>query len=199
VNRSLSRPETKELVRCDWARNDLAIAYHDREWGVPQHDNRVLFEFLILDGAQAGLSWDTILRKRENYRDVFDNFDPKNDLIIGRGGRKLHQVCYRRWPRGVQSAFGFAEARPAPGASVLPRLHRASAMCASDAGIVEIVKGIVGDLVLERVVPNHLARPIGQRANLDQVELGVPVYLEHPSTFASLITANGCHPGIEGR
>jgi DNA-3-methyladenine glycosylase I len=77
VNRSLSRPETKELVRCDWARNDLAIAYHDREWGVPQHDDRVLFEFLILEGAQAGLSWDTILRKRENYRDVFDNFDPK--------------------------------------------------------------------------------------------------------------------------
>jgi DNA-3-methyladenine glycosylase I len=65
------------LIRCDWARNDLAIAYHDREWGVPQHDDRVLFEFLILDGAQAGLSWDTILRKRENYRAAFDHFDPK--------------------------------------------------------------------------------------------------------------------------
>src|SRR5579864_6509799 len=65
------------LTRCDWARNDLAIAYHDREWGVPQHDDRVLFEFLILEGAQAGLSWDTILRKRENYRAAFDNFDPK--------------------------------------------------------------------------------------------------------------------------
>jgi DNA-3-methyladenine glycosylase I len=64
-------------VRCSWARNDLAIAYHDAEWGVPQHDDRVLFEFLILEGAQAGLSWDTILRKRENYRKAFDRFDPK--------------------------------------------------------------------------------------------------------------------------
>jgi len=53
------------------------IAYHDAEWGVPQHDDRVLFEFLILEGAQAGLSWDTILRKRENYRAAFDHFDPK--------------------------------------------------------------------------------------------------------------------------
>ena len=65
------------LTRCSWARNDLAIAYHDKEWGVPQHDDRVLFEFLILEGAQAGLSWDTILRKRENYRKAFNNFDPR--------------------------------------------------------------------------------------------------------------------------
>src|SRR3974377_2476535 len=64
------------LVRCDWARNDLAIRYHDREWGVPQHEDRVLFEFLVLEGAQAGLSWDTILHKRENYRAAFDGFDP---------------------------------------------------------------------------------------------------------------------------
>ncbi len=62
-------------MRCDWAKNDLAIAYHDAEWGVPQHDDRRLFEFLILEGAQAGLSWDTILRKRENYRAAFDDFD----------------------------------------------------------------------------------------------------------------------------
>ena len=67
----------RNLVRCDWARNELAIAYHDREWGVPQHDDRVLFEFLLLEGAQAGLSWDTILRKRQNYRVVFDNFNVK--------------------------------------------------------------------------------------------------------------------------
>ena len=53
------------------------MAYHDREWGVPVHDDRTLFEFLILEGAQAGLSWETILRKRENYRRAFDNFDPK--------------------------------------------------------------------------------------------------------------------------
>jgi DNA-3-methyladenine glycosylase I len=54
----------------------LSIAHHDQEWGVPVHDDRVLFEFLILEGAQAGLSWDTILRKRDRYRKVFDNFDP---------------------------------------------------------------------------------------------------------------------------
>jgi DNA-3-methyladenine glycosylase I len=63
--------------RCAWARNPLAIAYHDREWGVPVRDDRTLFEFLILEGAQAGLSWDTILAKRENYRRAFSGFDPK--------------------------------------------------------------------------------------------------------------------------
>jgi DNA-3-methyladenine glycosylase I len=62
--------------RCAWATTELGIAYHDREWGVPQHDDRVLFEFLILEGAQAGLSWETILKKRENYRKAFANFDP---------------------------------------------------------------------------------------------------------------------------
>ena len=64
-----------KIMRCDWAKNDLAIQYHDAEWGVPLHDDRALFEFLILEGAQAGLSWDTVLRKRENYRAAFDNFD----------------------------------------------------------------------------------------------------------------------------
>lgn len=62
--------------RCAWARNDLEARYHDEEWGVPVHDDRMLFEFLILEGAQAGLSWETILRKRENYRAAFDAFDP---------------------------------------------------------------------------------------------------------------------------
>src|SRR5688572_31742479 len=62
--------------RCSWAGNELAIHYHDTEWGVPLHDDRGLFEFLILEGAQAGLSWDTILAKRENYRKAFDGFDP---------------------------------------------------------------------------------------------------------------------------
>jgi DNA-3-methyladenine glycosylase I len=65
------------LPRCAWARNALAISYHDEEWGVPLHDERALFEFLILEGAQAGLSWDTILRKREQYRGAFDRFDPQ--------------------------------------------------------------------------------------------------------------------------
>lgn len=64
--------------RCAWCGTDpLYVAYHDTEWGVPVHDDRLLFEFLILEGAQAGLSWDTILRKREAYRDAFDNFDPE--------------------------------------------------------------------------------------------------------------------------
>ena len=67
---------SKEIVRCAWARNDLAIRYHDEEWGVPVHDDRRFFEFLILEGAQAGLSWDTILRKRDTYREAFDGFDP---------------------------------------------------------------------------------------------------------------------------
>ena len=63
------------MKRCTWPSNELAIRYHDEEWGVPLHDDQKLFEFLILEGAQAGLSWDTILRKRENYREAFDGFD----------------------------------------------------------------------------------------------------------------------------
>jgi DNA-3-methyladenine glycosylase I len=64
--------------RCEWCGNDpLHVKYHDQEWGVPEHDDRRLFEFLILEGAQAGLSWLTILRKRENYRKAFDGFDPQ--------------------------------------------------------------------------------------------------------------------------
>ncbi len=63
------------MKRCVWPKNELAITYHDTEWGVPLHDDQRLFEFIVLEGAQAGLSWDTILRKRENYRDAFDGFD----------------------------------------------------------------------------------------------------------------------------
>jgi len=71
-----SRAKSKsEVSRCRWASNEWNIPYHDAEWGVPVHDDRLLFEFLILEGAQAGLSWDTILRKREHYRKAFDNFD----------------------------------------------------------------------------------------------------------------------------
>jgi DNA-3-methyladenine glycosylase I len=62
--------------RCGWATTELGIRYHDAEWGVPRHDDRVLFEFLILEGAQAGLSWETILRKRDGYRAAFADFDP---------------------------------------------------------------------------------------------------------------------------
>lgn len=63
------------MERCTWPKTDLAIKYHDEEWGVPLHDDRTLFEFLVLEGAQAGLSWDTILRKRQAYRAAFDGFD----------------------------------------------------------------------------------------------------------------------------
>ncbi|XSG81047.1 MAG: DNA-3-methyladenine glycosylase I [Methyloligella sp. ZOD6] len=70
--------------RCAWAGNDpLYIAYHDREWGVPQHDSRALFEKLVLEGFQAGLSWITILRKRERFREVFDNFEPARVALYG--------------------------------------------------------------------------------------------------------------------
>lgn len=64
-------------TRCDWPKNDLAIRYHDEEWGVPVHDDQKHFEFLTLESAQAGLSWDTVLKKRENYRKAFHQFDPE--------------------------------------------------------------------------------------------------------------------------
>ncbi len=64
-------------IRCPWAKGELYFRYHDTEWGVPVHDDRHLFEMLILEGAQAGLSWSTILNKRESYREAFDNFDPE--------------------------------------------------------------------------------------------------------------------------
>jgi DNA-3-methyladenine glycosylase I len=65
-----------EPTRCTWARTPLSIAYHDAEWGTPVHDDRTLFEFLVLEGAQAGLSWETILKKRDGYREAFSGFDP---------------------------------------------------------------------------------------------------------------------------
>jgi DNA-3-methyladenine glycosylase I len=74
---SMNNSKLKEVRRCGWARTELSVSYHDGEWGVPVHDDRTLFEFLVLEGAQAGLSWETILRKRENYRSAFDNFDPR--------------------------------------------------------------------------------------------------------------------------
>jgi DNA-3-methyladenine glycosylase I len=76
--------------RCAWARNESSIRYHDEEWGVPVHDDRTWFEFLILEGAQAGLSWDIILKKREHYREVFDKFDPAK--VAHYGERKVAQL-----------------------------------------------------------------------------------------------------------
>jgi DNA-3-methyladenine glycosylase I len=72
------------MLRCPWATTEPAINYHDEEWGVPVHDDRVLFEFLILEGAQAGLSWNTILKKRENYRKAFDGFRPEKIAHYGK-------------------------------------------------------------------------------------------------------------------
>lgn len=80
----------KEKVRCRWASNEVNIPYHDEEWGVPVHDDRTLFEFLILEGAQAGLSWDTILRKRARYREVFDNFDVNK--IVRYDAKKVREL-----------------------------------------------------------------------------------------------------------
>ncbi len=78
VARSIPPLEIQQPRRCGWCSADpLYVAYHDEEWGVPSHDDRHLFEMLILEGAQAGLSWITILRKRQNYREAFDNFDVK--------------------------------------------------------------------------------------------------------------------------
>ena len=73
----MNRNAPHDLPRCTWATTEQGIQYHDEEWGVPQHDDRTLFEFLILEGAQAGLSWSTILNKRENYRKAFSGFDPR--------------------------------------------------------------------------------------------------------------------------
>ena len=78
------------IERCPWAKGDASIAYHDREWGVPVHDDRLLFEFLILEGAQAGLSWSTILNKRANYRVAFDDFDARQ--IAGYDRRKFNAL-----------------------------------------------------------------------------------------------------------
>ena len=72
------------LKRCEWAKTDLMVVYHDQEWGVPLHEDRGLFELLMLEGAQAGLSWETILRKREGYREAFDNFDAEKIAAYGR-------------------------------------------------------------------------------------------------------------------
>lgn len=87
---TVSSPDQKPLLRCAWARSALAIRYHDEEWGVPVHDDRTLFEFLVLEGAQAGLSWETILNKRENYRAAFDGFDARSVARYDR--RKIAQL-----------------------------------------------------------------------------------------------------------
>src|SRR5258707_1261047 len=83
-----TRESIKTPFRCPWAIGDEYVRYHDLEWGVPIHDDRLLFEFLILEGAQAGLSWATILKKRDNYREAFDQFDP---ALVARYGMKKQE------------------------------------------------------------------------------------------------------------
>ena len=78
------------IVRCAWARSDLSIPYHDEEWGVASHDDRHLFEMLVLEGAQAGLSWETILRKREGYRRRYKNFEP--EIVARFGARQIEAM-----------------------------------------------------------------------------------------------------------
>ena len=81
----------RSIVRCEWNLNDVLLTrYHDEEWGEPLHDDRMLFEFLALDGMQAGLSWNTILRKRENFRQAFDNFEIK--LVAGYNEMKIQEL-----------------------------------------------------------------------------------------------------------
>ncbi len=85
-------PESRKAqpIRCSWAQGELSVRYHDEEWGVPVHRDGTLFEFLTLEGAQAGLSWNTILNKRENYRHAFDGFDPERIARYDR--RKMRQL-----------------------------------------------------------------------------------------------------------
>jgi DNA-3-methyladenine glycosylase I len=105
-------PVVKILTRCGWAVGEQSIRYHDEEWGVPVHDDRTLFEFLILEGAQAGLSWSTILNKRDNYRKAFDRFDPARVAKYDR--RKVQQLLRDpgivRNKLKVASAVGNAQA-----------------------------------------------------------------------------------------
>jgi DNA-3-methyladenine glycosylase I len=83
-------PRDSQKRRCEWATTEAGITYHDNEWGVPLHDDRALFEFLILEGAQAGLSWSTILNKRAGYRRAFDNFDARR--VARYDARKVNQL-----------------------------------------------------------------------------------------------------------
>ena len=99
-------------MRCGWARNDFAIRYHDEEWGVPVHDDQLWFEFITLEGAQAGLSWDTILRKRDAYRKAFKQFDPVRVAKFGDRDvtRLLEDAGIVRNRLKINSAIGNAKA-----------------------------------------------------------------------------------------
>jgi DNA-3-methyladenine glycosylase I len=101
-----AKTDQQQPVRCGWASGELSIRYHDEEWGVPVHQDRPLFEFIILEGAQAGLSWNTILNKRDNYRRAFAGFDPKQVARYDR--RKIEQLL--RDPGIVRNKLKIASA-----------------------------------------------------------------------------------------
>lgn len=107
-----NQPPPDPKTRCPWAATEPMLEYHDREWGAPQHDDRVLFEFLILEGAQAGLSWTTILAKREAYRSAFDQFDPEKVARYGapQVRRLLSDAGIVRNRLKIQSAIANARA-----------------------------------------------------------------------------------------
>jgi DNA-3-methyladenine glycosylase I len=120
VNAGATR-DPRPTPRCAWPKSDLDIEYHDTEWGVPVHDDRLLFELLTLEGAQAGLSWSTILKKREGYRDAFDGFDPErvarftarrverllaNPGIVRHRGKVESTISNASKFRDVQGEFG---------------------------------------------------------------------------------------------
>jgi DNA-3-methyladenine glycosylase I len=130
-------------TRCAWAKTPASIAYHDKEWGRPVHDDRVLFEFLVLEGAQAGLSWETILQKRENYRKAFADFDPRkisrfsssriktlmNDAGIVRNRLKIEStVSNARAFLAVQKEFGSFDAYVWRFVGGKPKVHRRRSM-----------------------------------------------------------------------
>lgn len=96
-------PANGPLVRCTWAKSDVMMCYHDEEWGTPQHHDRILFEFLILEGAQAGLSWETVLKKREAYRQALDRFDPEK--IARYGARDVRRLLANPGIIGIGSRF----------------------------------------------------------------------------------------------
>ena len=130
----------KRVKRCPWTSDDpLMIAYHDREWGVPLHDDGKLFEFLVLEGAQAGLSWSTVLRKRENFRKAFHGFDPavvarytekdvqrllRNEGIIRNRSKIEAAITNARMVLEIQEEFGSLDAYIWQFAGSKPRQHR---------------------------------------------------------------------------
>jgi DNA-3-methyladenine glycosylase I len=131
------------VKRCGWAKTPASIAYHDKEWGVPVHDDRVLFEFLVLEGAQAGLSWETILAKRENYRKAFSRFDAKriskydrkkiqalmNDAGIVRNRLKIEStISNAKAFLAVQKEFGSFDAYVWRFVGGKPKVNRRRAM-----------------------------------------------------------------------